>query len=229
MEGIQNVLLPLIAAGMVRHHLTSIGDLYPVHEGMEEQRVIGALYRDAVTVGLERDQTQPVGLYRQRATAGEGLGWQGEQVGTLLFPEFPDSVALATQPPTGFSQASFPEKVVQFLPGIYFRHRDQEVATGVAYQAFYQSLLMGLPRGTESALEQVVTAEGDESLPFLRALAYQSRPDRLGEIVVPDVVGHTPKESKGLLVAGQESFLLLMGKGYQEGELGVAEADTEEV
>jgi hypothetical protein len=80
-------------------------------------------------------------------------------------------VALATQPPAGFSQAAFPEKVVQFLEGSDFGQRYQEVATGVAYQTLHQSLLMSLSRSTEPALEQVVTAEGDENLPFLRALA----------------------------------------------------------
>jgi hypothetical protein len=48
---------------------------------------------------------------------------------------------------------AFLETVIEFLKGVHLRHWHQEVAPGIAHQAFHQTLLMGLGGSTEAALK----------------------------------------------------------------------------
>jgi hypothetical protein len=53
----------------------------------------------------------------------------------------------------GLDQTPSLEEVIQFLEGVHLRHWYQEVAPGIAHQAFQQTLLMGLSRSAEAALK----------------------------------------------------------------------------
>jgi hypothetical protein len=71
----------------------------------------------------------------------------------FLFPPFSYSLTLTPQPPAGLGQTPSLEEVIEFLEGVHRRHWHQEVAPGIAHQAFHQTLLMGLSRSAEAALK----------------------------------------------------------------------------
>jgi hypothetical protein len=228
-KGVQDVLFTPIAARVNGQHFPTIGNLYPIHKGPQEQGVIAGLHRHTVAVGLEGDQAQAVGPDRQSATAGEGPFRQRKQVRVLLLPEFSDGVLLPTQSPAGLGQALLPEEGVQLLEGGDLGQWHQEVAPGVAYQVLHQAFLMGFSWSAKTALKEVVASEGNEGLLFLELPAHQPGPHGLGEVVIPDVLGHASEKGEGLLVPRQERLLLLVGKGHDKRKLGVAEPQPEEL
>jgi len=85
------------------------------------------------------------------------------------------------------------------------------VTAGVPHQVFHQTLLVGFPRITESALEEIVTPESDESFLLFGLMSWQGFLHRLRHPVVPDVVGHAAEEIEGLIMSFEQSFLLLVG------------------
>jgi hypothetical protein len=129
----------------------------------------------------------------------------------------------------GLGQAALLEEVVQFLEGVDLWDWHQEVAPSVAHQILDQTFLVGLPWSTEATLKEVMASEGNESLLLLRLPASQAGSDGLGEMVVPDVLGHAAEEGEGFLVAFKEGLLTLVGEGHQEGSFGETETDHQEL
>jgi hypothetical protein len=163
------------------------------------------------------------------ATAGIGMLRQDKQTGSLLFPQLPYCPGLTSQASTGFRQTPPPQKVVEFRKGVHLRYGDQEVTAGVAYQVFHQPLLMSFSRIAETALKEVVAPESNEGLLLLGLMSRQCFPYRLRKPVVPDATGHTAEEIEGLLMALEQSLLLLVVGSLKEWNLGKAQPPDKEL
>jgi hypothetical protein len=74
-----------------------------------------------------------------------------------------------------------------------------------------------------------MASEGNESLLLLRLPASQAGPEGLGEMVVPDAMGHSAEEGEGFLVAFKEGLLTLVGEGHQEGSFGETQPDHQKL
>jgi len=229
MEYVEDVLLASVAPLVDGHHPSTIGNLHPVDKGPKEQYTAGMLHRHAVAVGLEGHHAEPIGTDRHGAAAGKGMHRQREQVRSLLLPELAYGLGLTAQASSGFCQASPSEQVVELLEGVHLWHRDHVVAAGVPHQIFHQPLLMGLPRIAEPTLEEIVAPESDKGLLLLGSVSRQGFFHRLRHPVVPDGVGDTTEEIKGLIMSFEQGFLLLVGGSRQKRYLGEAQPPDEEL
>jgi len=229
MEYVEDVLLASIAPLVDGHYPDTVGDLHPVHEGPQQQRRCITFHRHAVAVGLEGHHTEPIGTDGDSAAAGEGMCRERQQIRSFTLPHLPDGLSLPTKSSPGFRQAPPSQQIVELLEGVHLRHRDHVVAAGVPYQVFHQSLLVGLPRITEAALEEIVAPESNKGLLLLGPVSRQGFLHRLRHPVVPDGVGDAAEEIESFVMSLEQGFLLLVGGSRQKRNLGETQPSDEEL
>lgn len=198
MPWIENLLSPLVAPRMLGHDRLVEHDLHPLDVALHRHRLKGTMTRDAVGDVVEAGELVLVDLRRLADAGIEPMLGERGCLALLLGEAFTDCLGLPAARAVPLPQTALPEKGVEFLKVLDFRHRRGPLPFQGLHPVLHHRLLVPLRRKTEQRFEHVMAGQGRITFVELAGTSRQQRRGHRFRVVPPHLPRDTAEELEGL-------------------------------